>query len=381
MTPAPDALASDEPIIRVAVLKKVHEVRLTSTQGATIRGDDASIGPIQASAGVLLIRDQPALSINGQGLGRAVQLELTSSDARAYLMLNGQEVAPKLSVYRDPAAGALTVVAHLPLEDYLCGVLAGEVPYARWHPEALKAQAVASRSYALNQMRARGHDAYDVEADVMSQVFKAGFRDEPALREAAGATRGLVVTCRGQLFPTYFHSTSGGHTEAVETVFTEQAPLPPLRGVSSPFSSISPVNAWTARLDKEELRQKLAAAPELGGRSVGALRGLRFIATPRSPRRAERVEVVHAQGSFELPANRFRLIAGAGVLRSVWIDRVSDAGSAFEFSGRGFGHGVGMCQYGSQGMAQQGYGYRQILGFYYPGADLTKQYGERTAMR
>lgn len=368
----------NEPEIRVAVRKMVSAANFHAPAGLNVQSPDGGAGSWRlAPGGVSVQADAGGVSVNGRRMNGAV---LTSLEPGRFLALDGQELAPKAVIY--PSGGALTVIAYLPLESYLAGVLAGEVPYARWHPEALKAQAVASRSYALFQMKSRAREAYDVEADVMSQVFKSGQHHEPVLEQATSATRGLVVTYQGRLFPAYFHSTSGGHTEDVASVFPEQASIAPLAGARSPFSSISPVYTWTATLDKEALRGKLAAAPEVNGQPVGALRDLRFLTSARSPRRAEVVEVIHANGSFRLPANRFRLIAGAGQLRSVWIDRTIDRGSAFEFQGRGFGHGVGMCQYGSQGMAQQGYRFEQILGLYYPGADMTKLYGgSSTAMR
>lgn len=375
--PIPNTLA--EPQIRVAVLKEVPEVRLDAPGALSITGmDGQELSPKHRTGMGCVINSIPGgLAINGvphPGL-RKLRLESTSM-----LLLASQELARTVDLYREPERGGLlTLVAHIPMERYLAGVLAGEVPYRRWGAEALKAQAIASRSYALYQMQQHAQDPYHVEASVMSQVFKPASEYPAVLTAAVHATRGLVLTCDGRLFSAYFHSTCGGRTAAAVSVFPGQTPLRTLAGVNCPYCTGSPSYRWQASLAKDELTRRLRRCPDLNGQPLDSVQSVLFTSSGASGRdnaRAEQVLITHSGGRVTLPANRFRLAIGAGELKSVLIEAATERAEVIEFSGRGFGHGVGLCQYGSQGMAERGLSCEQILGHYYPGGDLTKFYGD-----
>jgi stage II sporulation protein D len=268
------------------------------------------------------------------------------------------------------------------LESYLAGVLAGEVPVGRWHDEALKAQAIASRSYAIHQMKAHTHDPYDVESTVADQVFKPLRETNPKLEAILVETEGLIVTRNGRIFPAYFHSTCGGHTAAAHRAFPDRGTVfDTLGGVRCPFCTASPAFEWRARIAKTEMERKLRSSAEARktGKRFGRITAIEAVGGTGWPRRADRFRIRHTGGALTVPAQRFRLIVGPGNLKSACVTRIVDRGSEFEFQGRGFGHGVGMCQYGSQGMASKGYSYRQILGFYYPGGELTRLYDRSLA--
>ena len=373
--PVPNRAILAEPEIRVAVARAAGAVQIQAgARPARLADRDGrDLGELPADQ---LLRVRAAegglvIELAGRELSDGACLDVRATEG--LLRVNGQELAPRVTLIL--AGNAMTVIARLNLEEYLAGVLAGEVPYERWAAEALKAQAVTSRSYALFQMKTHAGDIFDVEANESSQVFKPGLRNHPILTGAVSATRGQAVTCQGRLFPAYFHSTCGGATCPAERVFTDQPPVATLGGVSCPFCRISPAYQWTARLNKEALRQRLAAAPELAAARLGAVQTIEAVAGEKMSGRAETVRVTHAGGVAALPANRFRLVVGSHELKSVLWDRVTDLGDAFEIQGRGFGHGVGLCQYGSQGMGLQNYTYEQILGFYFPGGELTTLYG------
>jgi len=380
--PATPQYALNGPVIRVAALRDPNEIRVAASDAPArvfdARGQEVMrIAPnqecaVSMSGGNVLINGRPALD------GTFVRIQSLNSDN--FLQMAGAELAPQVRIQTDPKGG-LVLIAELGLEDYLTGVLVGEVPVNRWHEEALKAQAVTSRSFALSQMRQRANEPYDVEATVMSQVFKPGHRNNPTVVKACQATRGLVLTCQGRYFPAYFHSTCGGQTSAVERIFPGQEAVPCLRGTSCPFCTASPSYTWHLRLSKEALRTKLSGSMDVAGAQIGQISSIEFLGGSGNPARAEQVRIHHSFGTATLPANRFRILAGAGELKSVQLTGLSDAGDAFEISGRGFGHGVGLCQYGSQGMALQGYSYEQILGFYFPGGELTKAYAAEVASK
>lgn len=184
------------------------------------------------------------------------------------------------------AVGGLQVVNALGLEDYVRGVVAGESP-SSWHPEALKAQAVAARTYAITTNKPG--DGFDHYADVRSQVY-GGVRLETATTDAAiAATKGEVVTYQGKPVTTYFFSTSGGKTENVENSLGGD-PKPWLKSVDDPYDKVSPRHKWTLRMSLTEARRKLGA-----GLVKGSLRGIEVIERGVSPR-IKRAEIVGSAG-------------------------------------------------------------------------------------
>lgn len=375
--------AEGAPTIRVAVLKDAPRVQITAgaAEARLVNQAGQEVQKLSANASVEILASPSGLLVGSAAISDRV-LRIESVSAKDALRLNGQEVGPRLLVRLTGGAG-LQAIALLDLEEYLCGVLAGEVPFERWHTEALKAQAVTSRSYAFHQLKRNANEPYDVESTVMSQVFKAGYRSNAILNAAASSTRGLVLTYNGVPFSAYFHSTCGGHTEPGPHVFPEQAPIKPLSGAPCAYCQQSPSFRWKLALDKAALEQKLAAASAAGvlgtpwpaGAKIQSLDFLDAAGAPLVPwTRAVQVSLRHGSGLVRMPGNQFRLVYSARELKSLLFERAVDTGAAVEISGGGFGHGVGLCQWGSQGMAQAGATYAQILGKYYPGAALTRMY-------
>lgn len=173
--------------------------------------------------------------------------------------------------------GGLDAVNVLSTEDYVRGVISGEMP-AEWPAQALQAQAVASRSYGLAAHDAPHGAPFDVYADTRSQVYRGPAAETPSTDLATAATAGQVVTYGGRPVVTYFFDTSGGYTENVEYGFPGAAAQPWLRGVPDPYDAISPLHRWTVRLDFG------AAGARLGGLVRGAFRGIEVIARGASPR-------------------------------------------------------------------------------------------------
>lgn len=379
--PPPPAAVLGAPEIRVAVVRDVRDVRLAGLGSPLnlIDGRGQTLQKIPAGTEVAVSLVNGGLNVNGRAV--ATTGVRIASDGR--VALNGTEMSRQVDVYVDATRpGSLTAVAFIGLEEYLVGVLAGEVPYDRWGAEALKAQAITSRSYALYQMKMHANDAFDVESTVMSQVFKAGNQNNVVLNTAVNGTRGLVLTSGGKLFPAYFHSTCGGATAKGPAVFADSPVVPTLNGTTCPYCTQSPSYRWHAEISRDEIGRKLRAFPDLAGKSIGTVQSVEFLGGNSANPRADMVRVNHSAGSLTMNANRFRIAVGAGVLKSVMIERVASKGDLLAFDGRGFGHGVGLCQYGSNGMAERGYTCEQILGFYYPGGELTKVYGDRlTAAR
>jgi len=255
------------------------------------------------------------------------------------------------------------------LEDYVCGVLAAEMP-AQYHLEALKAQAVAARTRALWQ-RGQGGCSQHPGADICTdsahcqgyatqaecqERWKDSF--EPyrnRMMEAQQATQGQVITYDGELITVLYHAISGGATENAENVFAQS--LPYLISVESTGEE-GAKGFWQDQfISYQEMAQKLNASPEeiqrsfsIGGYTSGG-----------------RVKSVHIAGN-EMSASSFRSLMG---LRSTWFSISSNA-EGITFHQRGYGHGVGMSQAGANAMAASGAEYEDILLHYYPGVLLEK---------
>ena len=205
--------------------------------------------------------------------------------------------------------GRVLAVNHVSLEHYLYGVVPAEMP-ASWPAEALAAQAVVARSYALTS-RSTGLP-WDVFADVRSQVYRGVLAEIAASTAAVQATRGEVVTVGGQVAQTFFFSTSGGRTAANEEGFGG-SPISYLRSVEDPHDDLSPVHTWTARFTRREAQRKL------GSLVTGRLRGLE-VATRSPSGRAATVLVRGSGGDRTVSAASVRTALG---LRSTWLERIA----------------------------------------------------------
>ena len=309
--------------------------------------------------------------------------------------------------------GRLRVVNSLGIETYLASVVGSEMPH-RWPLAALQAQAVAARTYALKQ-RSRG-GAWDVKATVASQVYRGVESETPSTRQAVANTRSLVLVHGGRLIDAVFHSSSGGITEASGMVWRHQQPYL----VSVPdHDQHSPVHRWEQWFDPARLRQRL---PETGGVQAvdvlsrtgsgrvrqARLRGPRgsLVLTGRELRK--RLGLKSTLVSFEMvmggqrpPATRPAQLVTVKATRGSRIDRItasvarqgrgrppllvappppvvqqaairrwSNNGLQMLVKGQGYGHGVGMSQWGAHGLAEQGADFRSILQHYYRGAEV-----------
>jgi len=258
--------------------------------------------------------------------------------------------------------GELLAVAVEPLEAYVAAVVSREAP-PRFHPEALAALAVAVRTYAAGAAARPRDPAYDVVATVEDQVFDGMDGVSQVFREAGDRTRGMVVRYRGELARTVYHSTCGGRTEDAVAVWGTDIPY--LRAQFCDDCTDSPVYRWEYRMSDAEARR---VAKALG---VPPGKDLQIDVTGRTRTgRASRVRVSSAGVSRDLAGAEFRRAAGYAKVRSLKMEVVRVAGE-WRFTGEGWGHGVGMCQYGANGMAMRGAGFREILARYYPGTEIS----------
>ncbi|GBC78096.1 Amidase enhancer [bacterium HR08] len=296
----------------------------------------------------------------------------------------------------------LRLINIVDVEEYLQGVITNEMP-ASFHPEALRAQAIVARTYVLanrGRFAARG---FDLEDSTLSQVYRGVLSEHPNGTAAVQGTRGLVVVWDGELVPTFYSSSMGGHTESIEWIFNapaEELPglnaHPALRAVhdadfpvpveltseegafvfysrswdhfDSPSRSGNPRYRWVANRSAAFIAERLL---RLYGISIGPITAL--IPLLRSPSgRIARLQIVGERGGVVLQGWRslrdfFQLFNSPSAI----VSRVeADGTMSFDLYGGGWGHNIGMSQYGAHGRGRSGQTFREILAAYYTGAEV-----------
>lgn len=253
--------------------------------------------------------------------------------------------------------GAVQIVNVLPLDDYLRGVVPAEM-HAVWPLEALKAQAIAARSYTLSSLDAERD--WDICATDRCQVYEGRDAEDPRADRAVAETAGLVLTFGGRFARTYYHADSGGTVASSAEVWGKGSPyLVALQDVSTS----TPHRRWRYGLDGGAVRSALLAR----GIDPGTVTRIRVTGTSESGR-VTRVEVQGTRGAAVLTGMALTEALRGWGLKSTRFRMVGDLTA----EGDGWGHGVGMSQYGARALAALGYQYWQILAFYYPGTTLQR---------
>ncbi len=352
----PGAAGADE-MVRIGVATSLDRVQLS--------GPGLAASPLRDGAGRLPIAgDRAEVRLEGEALlldGAPVDgagLGFTSPGGIRY---GGRVLSGEVEVRRGP--GGLEVIDALPLEDYVAAVTGAEMPPA-FPPQALRAQAVAARTYALaRKLEALGEGRdFDLGSTVLAQVYPGQGGADARARAAAEATRGEVLVHDHQPIEAYFHSACGGRTESGAAALGRDEPY--LKPVACGRCGDSPKARWTLRIAAGELGR----AAGLGQPATGA----RVVARTGSGR-AARVEIVAGGRKARMAGVELRQRLGYDRLPSLAFSiRATPEGFAFE--GTGSGHGAGLCQWGAAGRARAGEDYRRILQVYYPGTELVKMY-------
>jgi len=336
--------------VRVLIGDGLTRVALRSPSGILVKGS-----PLGTSA--------KHMTVTPRSLGRPVFIQSRGE----LIQVNGRAYRGSIEI-RKKGSGLLQVINDLDLEDYLLGVVAAEIP-SDWEMEALKAQAVASRTYALYQKRNAGRRAYHILATVDGQMYLGKRGERPRAEQAVEETKGLVLTYRGEVIPAFYHASCGGHTEDALELWGIDEPY--LKGVDCDCQDISTYGTWEKRVTTagiiRSLRREGYRLNEIVGVGIGGL---------TAAGRVKNVLFRHAGGSLSVPAETLRATLGYASLPSIFFEpEIIDR--EIVLSGRGFGHGVGLCQWGAKEMARRGADYQSILSYYYPGTALARRRGER----
>jgi stage II sporulation protein D len=284
------------------------------------------------------------------------------------LGLDVQAGGTSISVLENPeptirvkVSGRRGRILEIPLETYLAGVIGHEMS-PRWPLEALKAQTIAARSYALSRMEAardkgRHYDVVDSQGD---QVFRANRDKSGFLKGIVEQTRGQVLMTNGQIVQAYFSSTCGGRMETAAGAKLAQTDLLTKAGKDS-FCTISPFRQWTVSSSLFEIENRL----ERRGYGVNGLESLKVKKRNKSGY-VNAVAYQDLDGHHTIGGRDFRYVMGSYNVKSQLFTIYTHSDKSVTIKGNGFGHGVGLCQYGAKAMALKGYGYKRILAKYYP---------------
>jgi stage II sporulation protein D len=381
--------AGPEPDLRIGIVVGGERVRVEGQGGlALVSGGDVLARADAGAEYEIAVEGRAIVLSGGAGAGRYERLTFVSLEESRFVTVDSRPYRGVIEVFA--GSGSLTVVNELPIEAYLAGVVNAEMGRrSREEQAALEAQAIVARTYALKNRGKFRSEGYDLQASVADQAYGGVAAETDGGRAAVRATAGMVLTYRGELITTFFHSTCGGSTASPEEAFRTVRATPYLRPVSDRrsgghYCDISPRFRWTIEWDGETLRRILRrtvpAALGIDASMVDVVRDVRVHRTGPSGRVTEAHVQVGAgdipvfapdvRSVFETPDGR---MLASTALR---FEAVATGGSVDRLTvhGMGWGHGVGMCQWGAVGRARAGQDAKTIVTTYFPGTRLERLY-------
>lgn len=399
---------SDELIIKVKV-GSGNEFNLKSETGFEVCVNGSEIMPIKAKDIVITNDDGLMVKTDSGFFGPYQNATIKSTNNATHYnnsIFNG-------SFYIANEKNALVNAVNL--ENYIYSVVASEMG-SSFEPEALKAQAVAARSYAYSNMNKFIHEGFNLSSDIYSQIYNGSKNVNSKIKAAVDATKGLYAKYKGQVINATYSSSNGGVIASSDDVWGN--PFPYLVAKYDPFSMNTPNVNWSYEISKDNLDNLIA--------SITNKKNFNSIELIKNNLgRVETVNVVYADGKSEISANKFRTLLGSTNLKSTLFDikgstnknlnlvsingggkdgkavdiivlddeptnvnpgplkfedvkknnativtSISGANSKFTFYGKGFGHGVGLSQFGANEMAKKGMDFLSIIDFYFPGTEV-----------
>lgn len=344
--------------LRVAIEEDISEVKIGSSTNAVVHdGGGRKLGEIAAMHAFFALPVEGKIALDRW---QARQLWIEPSDG-GFVYIGDRWYRGRTLVI--PGAKGLTAVNYVNLEQYLYSVLGGEMN-GNWPPEALKAQAVAARSYALYHRQRSSKSVFDVGDTPGWQVYRGLVDEAPGTQVAVNATSGQVLINSGEIIEAVFHSSAGGCTDNVEEVWIQ--PLPYLRSVKEDFKERSPVAEWSVAVTGSDLGSLFSG--------VGQVSSIEILDRTTCGR-VKSVRLNGSEGSVVVDGEKLRSRLG---LRSTFLEialkseKVKATPPTFLIKGRGFGHGLGLSQWGAYTMAGKGASYQQILQFYYKNTLLAR---------
>jgi SpoIID/LytB domain protein len=348
---------------------KAPQIRLLlkdSFSSITVKG--STLAPLivarVVNGKIVLRRDE---DVSSRILGTGTGFRLDPADSDRPLVLDGLAYRGSIEVFLNPL-GVPVAVNEVDLEEYLRGTVPNELHPSRFPQlEALKAQTVAARTFAFYHLGFNVKRGFDVYSDERSQVYSGVKAEHPLSNQAIAETRGIIATYENRAILAVYSSTCGGKTESYAGMF--QKDLPYLKGGVKCSDEISPFHSWQTKC----LGSKIEAALSRGGR-FGRLRKIEPVKRGVSGRIIE-MKLSGSESDALLKGNQIRF--ALGIRSNLIVDLKTEKdrkGNITEVSvkGKGWGHGVGLCQFGAVELALKGYSYERILKHYYQDIDLKR---------
>ncbi len=349
-------------MVRVRLAHNARQLKLGAQDPILV--EDANTGEVfearlAPGKGKLISPVKDGVSLAGKVLPASSISIIPSSDSG--IELNGTVYRGEIDIIN--TGKRLDAVNRVDMEDYLKGVVPREMN-SLWPFEALKAQAIASRSFAVYEALRREKKDYDLTADTFSQVYGGMSAEKRRASKAVEATGGKVLGYKGKVLPAYFHSCCGGHTEDASAIWGKG--IPPLEGVKCPWCRWSPYFRWQVKISTRSVLNMLNAR----GYHIKSIDDIEP-GTRDGSGRLEQVSIRSGNKWIEMNTGDLRAVLGRSAIKSANF-HVRRYPTFYLFSGYGWGHGVGMCQWGAFGLAFRWKSAEWILGHYYPGARIVE---------
>jgi stage II sporulation protein D len=352
--------------LRVAIKEGVSQVAVGSSSKAIVRDSSGrSLGEIAPMNAFIAQPKQGSVALDRW---QSAQIWVEPTDG-GYVYIGDRWYRGRTLV--TPSKSGLVAVNYVDLEQYLYSVLGGEMN-GNWPQEALKAQAVAARSYALyhRERAIAASRPYDVVDTTASQVYR-GIQDESTgTQMAVNATASQVLAYGNRPIEAVFHSSAGGCTENSEDVWLN--PVPYLKSVREGFQEVSPVAQWEIDIPRNELSKRIpgvgniVAFEPVSITTCGRIKSMQVV----GDRGRKTISGEALQTALNLKSTLFNILPPPALEASKAKEQASP--TMFQVIGRGFGHGLGLSQWGAYNLALGGNNYQQILGLYYKNASLGK---------
>lgn len=367
---AAKSVKASSPSIEVGLLSG-SEVTVTGLAAFQAESNGKVVSSYQNGSRLSITRSGNTLLVNGKKAGDILYFK--SKESTPVFSVKGNRYRGQIKAIPSTWGNGVTLVNVVSMEDYLQGVVPCEI-VPSWHSDAIKAQAVAARTYAMFHKNGYRSSGYDVTDDTRSQVYQGASAETEATNRAVRETAGEIVTYGGKPIDAVFHSSGGGYTENCENVWGSSIPY--LKGVPEEKYA----NPWTEKVSLSSFTKTMANA----GCDVGALKGIKLsrlrIGEAHQSRdrgisgRVKSVTLVGKKGTKSISGDKIQSIYG---LNSTLFD-FSVKGNELIITGYGYGHGLGLSQWGAEAMAEKhGDGkdyYQKILTHYYSGTKIEKVY-------
>lgn len=361
------------PDILVGLLTGQTEIYIRTKVPFQIENNRQRYGVYKANSDLRIRRSRAGVEINGTEYKGTVWLNPGHMDPS--FSLKGNTYRGKIKICPSTIEGKVNVINSVPLEIYLQGVVPCEI-VPSWSMDAIKAQAVAARTYALYHRNGYEAAGYDVTDDTRSQVYRGYSAEAGTTNRAVKETEGEIMTYQGKPIDALFHANGGGYTENSEDVWGSYIPY--LRGVKEEKSS-TVSQSWNKTISLSDFSEALLRA----GYHVGKIRGITLSHLTMGSRtlkdrgisgRVKYIEITGTRSKERITGSAMQTLFG---LKSTLFD-VSVRGKDLIFTGYGFGHGLGLSQWGAEALAAK-YGngkdyYRKILAHYFTGIKIEKIY-------